>query len=82
MNYLGACGGSLIFHGPRLTAKFDRTIASLYGHLEAETDAALCRHMHFPVGWDPVFQDTMTWLDVYRAYAVTRVGHYALSFAR
>ena len=65
VNYLGSCGGALVFRGPRLVAKFDRTIASLHRHLDAETDAALGRVMHFPTGWDPFFTDRMSLLDVY-----------------
>lgn len=62
---LGSCGGALVFRGPRLAAKLDRTIASLHRHLDGETDAALRRTMHFPVGWDPYFKDRMSLEDVY-----------------
>ena len=65
VNYLGACGGALVFRGPRLAAKFDRTIAALHRRLDDETDETLARGMHFPVGWDPYFRDTMTVLDLY-----------------
>jgi hypothetical protein len=65
VNYLGGCGGALVFHGTRLTRQMDRTIAALHRHLDAETDLALSRGMHFPVGWDPMFKETMTLLDVY-----------------
>ena len=65
VNYLGSCGGALIFHGPRLTRQLDRTIAALHRHLDREGDQALARRMHFPVDWDPYFTDTMSLLDVY-----------------
>lgn len=65
VNYLGSCGGSLVFRGPRMAAKFDRIIASLHRHLDAETESALRRGMHFPSGWDPFFKDTMSLLEVY-----------------
>jgi hypothetical protein len=65
VNYLGSCGGAMVFRGPRLAAKFDRTIAALHRHLDDETDETLSRRMHFPVDWDPYFRDTMTLLDVY-----------------
>lgn len=65
VNYLGACGGALVFRGARLTAMFDRTVASLHRHLDRETEEALASTMHFPVGWDPFFRDTMTLADVY-----------------
>ncbi len=66
VNYLGAVGGALVFHGPRLTRLLDRTIDRLQRRLDAESDAALAQRMHFPVGWDPFFRDTMTLEEVYR----------------
>lgn len=66
INYLGAVGGALVFHGPRLTKEMDRTIDRLHRRLDAESDAALARGMHFPVGWDPFFRDEMTLEEVYR----------------
>jgi hypothetical protein len=65
VNYLGSCGGALVFRGPRLAAKLDRTIAALHRHLNQETEAALRGQMHFPVGWDPFFKDRMSLADVY-----------------
>lgn len=66
VNYLGSVGGALIFHGPRLTRQMNRTIDGLHRRLDAEPEAALERRMHFPVGWDPFFRDTMTLEQVYR----------------
>ena len=66
INYLGSVGGALVFHGPRLTRLSDRTIDRLHHRLDSESDAALGRRMHFPVGWDPFFRDTMTLEEVYR----------------
>lgn len=54
-----------MFRGPRLVAKFDRVIASLHRRLDAETDAALGRVMHFPTRWDPFFTDRMSLANVY-----------------
>ena len=65
INYLGSVGGALVFHGPRLTRQFDHTINILHRRLDAETEEALGRRMHFPVGWEPFFRDTMTLADVY-----------------
>jgi len=53
INYLGSVGGALVFHGPQLTRQLDNTIDHLLRRLDAESDAALGRHMHFPTGWDP-----------------------------
>jgi hypothetical protein len=65
INYLGGVGGALVFRGPRLTRQLDHTIDRLHRSLEAETEDALARWMHFPVGWDPFFRDTMTLEQVY-----------------
>ena len=65
INYLGGVGGSLVFHGPRLTRQLDRTINALHRHLDAESETALGLRMHFPVDWDPFFTDTMTLAEVY-----------------
>ena len=65
VNYLGSCGGALVFHGPRLIRQMDRTVAALGRRLDRETDAALGRTMQFPVDWDPFFRDRMTLLEVY-----------------
>ena len=66
VNYLGSVGGAFVFHGPRLTRRMDRTLEQLHRRLDAESDEALARHMHFPQGWDPFFGDTMTLEQVYR----------------
>jgi hypothetical protein len=65
VNYLGSCGGALVFRGARLTRRLDRTVAVLHRRLDHETDEALGRGMHFPVGWDPFFSDRMSLLQVY-----------------
>jgi hypothetical protein len=65
VNYLGGCAGALVLRGPRLTAMADRTIDALHRRLDAETDEALERRMHFPTGWDPFFRETMSLIDVY-----------------
>lgn len=65
INYLGSCAGAVVFHGPRLIRRFDRTIEALHRSLDRESDLALQRHMAFPVGWDPFFTDTMGLADVY-----------------
>jgi hypothetical protein len=75
INYLGSCGGALVFRGDRLASKLSRTIDSLHRHLDAETEAALGRGMHFPVGWDPYFHDVMTLADVYH-YGTQHFEHH------
>jgi hypothetical protein len=75
VNYLGGCGGALVFRGPRLTAQVDRTIAALHRQLDRETDAGLALRMHFPTGWDPYFRETMSVLDVYH-YGTQHFDHH------
>ena len=65
VNYLGSCGGAMVFRGRRLERQADRVIAALHRHLDRETEQTLALRMHFPVDWDPFFRDTMTLLDVY-----------------
>ena len=65
INYLGGVAGALVFRGPRLTRQLDRSIDRLHRSLDAETEDALARWMHFPVGWDPFFRETMTLEQVY-----------------
>jgi len=66
VNYLGGVGGALVFRGPRLLWLADRTFDALHRRLDAETDEALRRTMHFPVDWDPFFRDSMSVEQVYR----------------
>ena len=79
VNYLGSCGGGLVFRGPRLARQFDRTVASLHRHLDAETDDALARTMRFPVDWDPFFRDRMTLAEVYH-YGTEHFGYHRQQF--
>ena len=65
VNYVGSCGGALVFRGPRLIRQMDRTVAALRRKVDRATADALSRTMHFPVDWDPFFRDRMTLLEVY-----------------
>lgn len=75
VNYLGGCGGALLFRDRRLLSQVDRTIAALHQRLDRETEATLALSMHFPTGWDPYFTDTMSVLDVYH-YATQHFDHH------
>jgi hypothetical protein len=75
INYLGSCGGALVFRGERRASMFDRTIDSLHRHLDAEKEATLRRGMHFPVGWDPYFNAVMSLADVYH-YGTQHFEHH------
>ena len=65
VNYLGSWGGGTVLTRRRMHVMMDNSIKALQRHLEAETEVALQRRMHFPPGWDPFFRDMMTLLDVY-----------------
>jgi hypothetical protein len=65
INYLGSCGGALVFRGPRLSRQLDHTLDLLHRRLDAETEEALARRMHFPASWDPFFAHAMTLEQVY-----------------
>jgi hypothetical protein len=65
VNYLGSCGGGIVLTRRRMHAMMDHSITALQHSLTAETEVALQRHMHFPLGWDPFFRETMTLQDVY-----------------
>jgi hypothetical protein len=51
--------------GPGLLRQLDHSLDLLHRRLDAETDEALGRRMHFPVDWDRFFRDEMTLLQVY-----------------
>jgi hypothetical protein len=65
VNYLGSRFGGNTLSPRLLAALFDRTITRLHRRLDAESDAALARGMHYPTRWDPFFTDYMTLADVY-----------------
>jgi hypothetical protein len=75
VNYLGSCGGALVFNHARLPRLCDRTIAGLHRSLDRETEQALARGMPFPTSWDPYFTPYMTLTDVYR-YATVHFEHH------
>lgn len=47
VNYVGACGGALVFRGPRLLRQVDRTIAALHRGLDRENEGSLALRMPF-----------------------------------
>ena len=66
VNFFGSWAGGTTLGRRGQTALFDRVIAALHRRLDAETDAALARGMHYPTRWDPFFRDYMTLADLYR----------------
>ena len=75
VNYLGPCGGALVFNSKRMGWLCDRTIAALAASLERETEEGLGRGMPFPTRWDPYFSASMSLDDLYR-YPVLHYRHH------
>jgi hypothetical protein len=65
INYLSALPGGTVLSTRAMEKLMDRTIGRLRGRLARESEHTLGLAMHFPVGWDPYFKDTMTVADVY-----------------
>ena len=75
INYVGALGGIRVLGYARTERLMDRTIRTLQTSLDHSSDAELHRSMHFPVGWDPYFDDVMTIWDVYH-YPTQHYDHH------
>jgi hypothetical protein len=75
INYLSALPGGTVLSTRAMGKLMDRTIEHLRGRLAQESDLTLELAMHFPVGWDPYFKDTMTVADVYH-YPTQHYDHH------
>ena len=80
INYLGSCAGARVLTNVGMSRWFDRVIASLHHHVDAESDAALRRSMSFPVRWDPYFAQRMSLADLYH-YATLHFDHHRRQLA-
>lgn len=65
VNFWGSCAGPVVYGAARMGPKFARLIGALHRHLDAESEASLTRRIHFPVSWDPFFEDSMSLAEVY-----------------
>jgi DinB superfamily len=65
INYLSALPGGAVLGTNAMARLMDGTINRLRGNLARESERTLALTMHFPVGWDPYFNDVMTVADVY-----------------
>jgi DinB superfamily len=65
INYLSALPGGTVLGSHSMGKLMDGTIEQLRRHLAQESERTLGLAMHFPVGWDPYFKDTMSVADVY-----------------
>ena len=75
INYVGSLGGIRVLGYARTERLMDRTIRTLQTSLDHSSDAELRRSMHFPVGWDPYFEDVMTIRGVYH-YPTQHYDHH------
>jgi hypothetical protein len=75
INYLSALPGGTVLGCQAMGNLMDGTIEYLRGRLARESKHALGLAMHFPVGWDPYFKDTMTVADVYH-YPIQHYDHH------
>jgi hypothetical protein len=75
VNFYGACAGARMVRRRRLVARFNHAIAALHPGLAAESETGLRRGMHYPVRWDPFFQEFMTVADIYH-YPTQHFGYH------
>jgi len=75
INYVGSLGGARVLGHSGMNKAFDLVVAHLVTSLEKDPDSELRRGMHFPVRWDPYFQEYMTIEDVYH-YATRHYDHH------
>jgi hypothetical protein len=75
VNYLGSLGGARVLGHARMERLMDFVIGRLQRSVLAASEGSLNRGMHFPVGWDPYFNDYMTLRDVYH-YATQHYDHH------
>lgn len=75
VNYVGSLFGARVLGYPRMERLMDRVTGRLQESLGNTSERSLARAMHFPVGWDPYFKDSMTVLEVYH-YATQHYDHH------
>ena len=75
VNYAGSLFGARVLGYTRMQRLMDRVTRRLQSSLRTQSERSLARSMHFPVGWDPYFEDVMTLLEVYH-YATQHYDHH------
>lgn len=75
VNYVGSLFGARVLGYPRMERLMDRILDELQASVRAQSEPALDRGMHFPVGWDPYFRDYMTLRDVFH-YPTQHYDHH------
>ena len=75
INYLGSLGGARILGHGRMERLMDLVIGRLQRSVMRASEDSLNLGMHFPIGWDPYFNDYMTLRDVYH-YPTQHYDHH------
>ncbi len=75
VNYVGSLGGARVLGHARMERLMDFVIGRLQRSVMAAGEVSLNQGMHFPVGWDPYFNDYMTLREVYR-YPTRHYDHH------
>ena len=65
INYLGSLGGGRVLGRSGMARLMEFVIRRLQRNVTNAMGHELNRGMHFPVGWDPYFNDYMTLRDIY-----------------
>lgn len=75
VNYVSALPGGAVLGSRAMGKLMNATIEGLRRNLTRESERTLTLSMHFPVGWDPYFEDVMTVADVYH-YPTQHYDHH------
>jgi hypothetical protein len=75
INYIGSLSGARVMGYERMQRLMDRATSRLQISLRTQSERSLAREMHFPVGWDPYFKDSMTLLELYH-YPTQHYDHH------
>lgn len=75
VNYLSSLGGARLLGHAGMERLLDRTVRRLQAGVRRDAQTWTTRRMHFPVGWDPYFNDVMTVRDVYH-FATQHYDHH------
>lgn len=75
VNYVGSLFGARVLGYARMQRLMDRSTLLLQNALATQTEQSLARAMHFPVGWDPYFKNSMTLLEIYH-YPTQHYDHH------
>ena len=75
VNYVGSLGGARVLGYAGMERLMDVVIGRLQRSVMRASEDTLGRGMHFPVGWDPYFNDYMTVREIYH-YPTQHYDHH------